>query len=62
MKNINSEMASAAQSYIPGESSYGLGAASSDLIVASIRQVPAKKYSDAYARSYLRYKDYIETE
>ncbi|HSA95714.1 MAG TPA: GWxTD domain-containing protein [Acidobacteriota bacterium] len=62
MKNLNSEMAAAAQSYIPGESSYGLGSASSDLVVASIRQVPQKKYSDAYARSYLRYKDYIETD
>ena len=62
MKNINTEMASAAQSYIPGESAYGLGSASSDLIVASIRQVPEKKYSDSYAKSYLRYKDYIETD
>jgi GWxTD domain-containing protein len=62
MKKINSELASASQSYLPGEQSYGLGSSSSDLIVASIRQVPEKKYSDSYARSYLAYKDYIETE
>ena len=62
MRNINTEMAAAAQSYIPGEASYGLGSPSSDLIVASIRRVPEKKYSDAYARTYLRYKDYIETD
>jgi GWxTD domain-containing protein len=62
MKKINSELASASQSYIPGEQSYGLGSSSSDLLVASIRQVPDRKYSDSYARSYLSYKDFIETD
>jgi GWxTD domain-containing protein len=61
MKGINSELASASQSYIPGEQSYA-GGTSSDIIVASIRQVPEKKFKDSYAKSFLAYKDYIETE
>jgi tetratricopeptide (TPR) repeat protein len=32
------------------------------MIIASIKQLPEKKYSDSYARAYLTYKDYVETE
>jgi GWxTD domain-containing protein len=62
VKKVNSELASAALSYLPGESPGGMGSFSSDNILASIKQLPEKKYSDAYARSYLKYKDLIETE
>jgi GWxTD domain-containing protein len=62
VKKVNSELASAAVSYLPGERPGGMGSFSSDNILASIKQLPEKKYSDAYARSYLSYKDFIETE
>ncbi len=35
---------------------------SSDTIIASVRGLPEKKFSDSYARSYLTFKDFIETE
>ncbi|MGD1009134.1 MAG: GWxTD domain-containing protein [Candidatus Aminicenantales bacterium] len=61
-EKVNSELASATISYLPGDRPGGLGSFSSDNILASIKQLPEKKYSDAYARSYLSYKDFIETE
>jgi tetratricopeptide (TPR) repeat protein len=49
-------------SYLPGDQPYGLTSFSSDTVIASIRSVPEKKFSDAYARSYLNYKDFVETD
>jgi len=40
----------------------GMGSFSSDTIIASVRGLAEKKFSDTYARSYMSYKDYIETE
>lgn len=62
LKKVSSELAAAAVSYLPGDRPGGLGSFSSDNILASIKQLPEKKYSDSYARNYLSYKDYIETE
>lgn len=62
IKKISSELASASLSYIPGEASPLAPAFSSATLLASVRSVPEKKFSDAYARSYLNYKDYVETE
>lgn len=62
IKEISSELAGASLSYLPGEQRLEAGAFSSTNIIASIHAVPEKKFSDAYARSYLRYKDYIEIE
>ncbi len=62
IKNTSSELAAAAISYIPGEKQSGLGSFSSSNLIASIKQLPEKKYSGGYARSYLSYKDYVETE
>jgi GWxTD domain-containing protein len=62
VKKVNSELASAAQSYLPGDRPGGMGSFSSDNIIAAIKQFPEKKYSDGYARSYLSYKDLVETE
>jgi len=61
-EKISSELAAATISYLPGDRPGGLGSFSSDNILASIRQVPEKKFSDAYARSYFSYKDFIQTE
>jgi tetratricopeptide (TPR) repeat protein len=62
IRKANSELASAALSYLPGEQPMGMGSLSSDTIIASVRGLPDKKFSDAYAKSYMSYKDFIETE
>jgi GWxTD domain-containing protein len=62
LKKTNSELAAAALSYLPGERPGGIESFSSDMIIASIKQFPERKYSDSYARSYLAYKDLVETE
>jgi GWxTD domain-containing protein len=62
IKEVSSELAGASLSYLPGEQRLETGAFSSTSIIASIHAVPEKKFSDAYARSYLSYKDYVETE
>lgn len=62
IKHVSSELARASQSYLPGETPAGAGSFSSDNLIASVRSLPEKKYSDAYARSYLSYKDRVETE
>jgi GWxTD domain-containing protein len=61
VKQLNSELGAASISYLPGEQPGGMGT-SSDNILASIREMPEKKFSDAYARAFLSYKDFIETE
>jgi GWxTD domain-containing protein len=62
LKDVSSEVAGASLSYLPGEQHLQAGAFSSTSILASVRSLPEKKYSDAYARTYLSYKDYVETE
>jgi GWxTD domain-containing protein len=62
IRKASSELASAAQSYMPGERPMGMGSFSSDNIIASVRGLPEKKFPDSYAKSYMTYKDYIETE
>ncbi len=62
IKNVNGELASASLSYLPSDTPAGAASFSSDSIIAAVRGLPEKKYSDTYARSYLNYKDYIETE
>jgi GWxTD domain-containing protein len=62
IRKANSELAAAAQSYMPGERTMGGSSLSSDMIIASVRNLPEKKFSDTYAKSYMSYKDYIETE
>ena len=62
IKKVNSELAAAAQSYMPGERTMGNSSLSSDMIIASVRNLPEKKFTDTYAKSYMSYKDYVETE
>ena len=62
IREISSELASASLSYIPGERPLTSSSFSSVSVVASVRSLPEKKFSDAYARSYLDYKDYVETD
>jgi len=62
IKKISGELASASLSYLPGETTLGMGSFSSNTIIANIHALPEKKFSDSYARNYLAYKDYVETE
>ncbi len=62
IKAVNGELAGASLSYLPSDSPAGSGSFSSDSIIASVRGLPEKKFSDSYARSYMTYKDYIETD
>ena len=62
IKGISGELASASLSYLPGESPMGGVSFSSDSIIASVHNLPEKKYSDSYARSYMSFKDFIETD
>jgi GWxTD domain-containing protein len=62
LRKTNSELAGAAMSYLPGDSSLGSASFSSDNIIAAVKALPEKKYNDAYARGYLNYKDHVETD
>jgi GWxTD domain-containing protein len=62
IKEVASEVAAASLSFIPGERPLTSSSFSSDTLVANVRGLPEKKYSDAYARSYLDFKDHVETE
>jgi GWxTD domain-containing protein len=62
VQKVSGELAAATMSYLPTDSSTGAGSFSSDLLIASVRSLPDKKFSDAYARTYMDYKDHIETE
>ena len=62
IKKISGELANASLSYLPGEATLGMSSFSSNTIIANVRSLPEKKFSDSYARNYLAYKDYVETE
>ncbi len=62
IKKISAELANASLSYLPGERNIDISSLSSETIISNIYSVPEKKFSDSYARSYLKYKDFVETE
>lgn len=62
IRDFSGELANASLSYLPGEKTFGKASFSSDTIVSSVHALPEKKFSDTYARSYLDYKDYVETD
>jgi GWxTD domain-containing protein len=62
IKAVSAELARASLSYLPSDSPRGAASFSSDSIIASVRNLPEKKFSDSYARSYMAFKDYVETE
>lgn len=62
IKRVNSELAGAALSYLPGDQNLMAPIISSTSVMASIGEYPEKKFSDAYTRDYLTYKDYVTTE
>ncbi len=62
IRNISAELANASLSYLPGERDLNISSLSSETIISNVYSVPEKKFSDSYARSYLAYKDFVETE
>lgn len=62
IREVSAELANASLSYLPGEKTLDMASFSSDTIISSVHSLPEKKFSDAYARSYLDYKDFVETE
>lgn len=62
IKSISGELAGATLSYLPGETPGGTSSFTSDTIIAGIHSLPEKKFPDTYARNFLYYKDFVETE
>jgi GWxTD domain-containing protein len=62
IKEISGELANASLSYLPGDKTLGTTSFNSDTILSNVHSLAEKKFSDAYARSFLYYKDYVETE
>jgi len=62
IRQINAELAGAALNYVPGEQTLDSSGIASNTVLASVRSLPEKKFSDSYARNYMSYKDYVETE
>jgi GWxTD domain-containing protein len=62
LRDVSPELASAALSYLPGEVPMDMASFSSDSIIATVRGLPEKKFSSTYARSYLAFKDFVETD
>lgn len=62
IRGISGELARASLSYIPGDTVLGETSLSSASLVAAVHNLPEKKFSDAYARQFLYFKDFVETE
>ena len=62
VKDISGELAGASLSYIPGDSTREISSFSSTNLISIIYSVAEKKISDSYARDFLHYKDYVETD
>jgi GWxTD domain-containing protein len=63
IREISAELANASLSYLPGEGSRDMAMiSSSNMILSNIHSLAEKKFQDAYARTYLSHKDYVETE
>jgi GWxTD domain-containing protein len=63
IREISAELAGASLSYLPGEGTRDMAAiSSSNMIISNVQSLAEKKFQDEYARTYLSYKDYVETE
>lgn len=63
IREISAELANASLSYLPGEGSRNMTMlSSSNMILSNVHSLAEKKFPDAYARTYLSHKDYVETE
>ena len=62
IKKVSAELSSAATNYVAGQRGYGMSSLSSEAVIAGVRELKEKKFSSGYARSFLGFKDYVETE
>jgi GWxTD domain-containing protein len=63
IREISGELANASLSYLPGEGSRNMASiSSSNMILSNVHSLAEKKFPDAYARTYLSHKDYVETD
>ena len=62
VKELSGELAGASLSYIPGDADREISSFASVNLISNIYTVAEKKISDSYARGFLFYKDYVETD
>ncbi len=62
IRKVSPELSNASVSYIAGEQDFGLSSMSSVALIAGVKDLKEKKFSDAYARSFLDFKDFVETD
>jgi len=62
LRDISGELAKASLSMIPDETTLGVTSMSTATVLAGIHSLKEKKFSDSYARNYLFYKNYVETD
>lgn len=62
LRDISGELAKASLSMIPDETTLGFTSMSTATVLAGIHSLKEKKFSDSYARNYLFYKDFVETD
>ncbi len=62
LREISGELGAASLSYLPGDSSLGMTSLSSGSIISGVYGLAEKKFSDAYARSFLAFNEYVEVD
>ncbi len=62
VRNVSRELGSATLSYIPASGSPEIASLGAETVMADIRNLANRKYSDAYARTFADYKDFVETD
>jgi len=62
IKKISPELANAAMSYVAGDSDTNNFSMSSSALLANVNNLKEKKFADTYARSFLSFKDFVETD
>jgi GWxTD domain-containing protein len=62
IKKVSPELANAAINYVAGDGDTGAYSMSSAAMLANVNNLKEKKYADTYARSFLNFKDFVETD
>lgn len=62
IKKVSAELANAAISYVAGDSDTNAFSMSSSALLANLSNVKEKKFADTYARSFLNFKNFVETD
>ena len=62
VRNVSRELGEASLSYIPAGGRTDMASLGSETVIADVRSLANRKYSDAYARTFADYKDFVETD